>query len=194
MPNRRLAVLIVAAGSSSRLGQPKQLVPWKKTTLLGHVIDCAKAVTDQVFVVLGANKDQIISEVTIENSLYFSDWEMGMGASISFGLQNIMQQIPKIESVLILVCDQPYVSAKLLKQLIERYTNTDDVITASCYDNINGVPAIFSKEVIPDLLALSGDKGAKGIISHYETNIGLVAFPEGLKDIDTPEDLQHLSD
>jgi molybdenum cofactor cytidylyltransferase len=194
MPNKRLAVLIVAAGSSSRLGQPKQLVKWKNKTLLEHSIDCAKSVSDHVYVVLGANSDQITSKISFDHFLHFPHWQTGMGSSIAFGLSNILTDQPHIDSAIIMVCDQPYVTPGILRQLCEQHSSSENLITACTYAGIIGVPAIFSKQTFPELLSLNGDKGAKVIVSKYQNQTGLFAFPEGLKDIDTPQDLQHLSD
>ena len=193
MPNNELAVLIVAAGSSSRLGEPKQLLKWGDSTLLEHSITTATTVTNEVHVVLGANAEEISSHIQIENVFLFQDWQKGMGASISFGLNALLEKIPDLKNVMIMVCDQPFVSKELMASLFQKHMASNELITASEYDGIVGVPAIFSKEIFTNLLALNADKGARSIISKYMANCTLVPFPEGLWDIDTPEDLIRLS-
>jgi molybdenum cofactor cytidylyltransferase len=188
----RPAILIVAAGKSSRLGKPKQLIPWQNTTLLGHAINCAKHVSNSRLVVLGANFGAIRPTISTEQVVEFPNWEKGMGAGISFGLRHLLDSDPTLESVLITVCDQPYVTTDLLQDIIRAHKQGNNQITACEYGGSFGVPALFSKSLFPDLLSLDGDRGAKSIIVKYQKNLNRVKFPEGVVDIDQPEDLQKL--
>lgn len=154
----------------------------------------AMSVSDDVYVVLGANYEQIVAQVKVDNPVYFQDWQSGMGSSIAFGVSAILANNPRVKNVLIMVCDQPFVSPDLLRKLVEIHSNSNRHITACTYGNISGVPAIFSKAIFPELIKLSGDKGAKAIIAKHSDQVNLVSFPQGTEDIDTPQDLQRLTD
>ena len=91
-----------------------------------------------------------------------------------------------------MVCDQPYVSNDLLESLVNMHQQSNHLITASTYNQVIGVPAVFSKERFADLLALDGNQGARSIINKYPDEVSIVPFPEGSFDVDTPEDLTRL--
>ncbi len=187
-----LAVLILAAGSSSRLGSPKQLVPWQGMTLIEHTISVGKSVSEHIFVVLGAHADEIQPLVRGVHVLHFSDWARGMGASISFAVSIIENTFPHITHLLIMVCDQPYVSRELVQTIVKMHWSSDQPITASVYGEIVGVPALFDRSVFAELKALTGDMGARRIIAKYP-QVTRVDFPKGAFDIDTETDLFKLA-
>lgn len=194
-PNKDLAVLILAAGSSSRLGQPKQLVKWKGKTLLENTIAAAQAISENVNVVLGANQDKIVSSIEHLDceSLIFNNWKEGMGASLSFGIGEVLKANPSLSQILILVCDQVHVSEDLLIKLSNTHQVSDYSITACRYGGLFGVPAIFSEGTFSELLELTGDRGAKKIIQNNRERVGYIDFPEGDVDVDTVDDLDKLS-
>lgn len=185
----------MAAGSSSRLGQPKQLLPFKGSTLIAHSIAVAKAFSTSCFLVLGSNFELIKKNIDSQqlNIIKHKNWEHGLGSSISFGLKNLLIEQSDIENVILMLCDQPFVSAELLNKLQLAQLNEGKSIVACSYYNSYGVPAIFNKKHFEELLALSGEVGAKNIISNNIDNVQFVEFPKGDIDIDTTEDLKHLA-
>lgn len=184
-----IGVILLAAGASIRLGGPKQLLKIQGETLLRRQIKIALAVTEKIVVTLGANYENIIREIsdlpvqTIENK----DWKNGMSSSIKVGLNKLIKD-SKIEAAILMVCDQPFVDENLLIKLIEKFHETDSLIVASRYENTLGVPAIFRRELFPELLALNEKSGAKSLIKKYAAQTAFVDFPKGAFDIDTPED------
>jgi len=111
------AVLILAAGASTRMGQPKQLLPWGKTTLLNHAINEAKKISEHVFVVLGANKELIESSLNSQVEIIRNpNWENGMGTSITYGI-SILDKNEEFDSVLIMLADQPLLDSTYLNNL-----------------------------------------------------------------------------
>ena len=92
-----------------------------------------------------------------------------------------------------MVCDQPHTSAILLNKLFDTYQQTNKEIVASGYENIIGTPVFFHKNLFPELLQLTGDKGARNLIRQYADKVEVVPFPEGKIDIDTEQDYRKLS-
>ncbi len=184
-------IILLAAGTSSRLGKPKQLLLYKNKTLLQHGIDIAiNTSTTPIILVLGANAHLLQTEVQHKeiSVVINNDWEEGMAASIRCGLNKVLAINPGINAVIIMVCDQPFVTQKLLEELVLKYEQTHQPIIASRYQNILGTPALFDKTIFAALLELKGDTGAKKILKENPQWLSVVEFPEGIIDIDTDAD------
>ena len=185
-------IIILAAGSSSRLGKPKQNLIYDGQTLLQKAIETAiSSVCRQVIVVLGANVDVI--RPTIEskpvNIIYNADWEEGMASSIRLGITEL-QKIPEIDSVLLMLCDQPFVETALLDQIIQ--TKSKNGIVACAYNDTCGPPVLFDQKYFDELLLLKGQEGAKKLLLKYPDDIATILFPPGSIDIDTMEDFEKI--
>lgn len=182
------AILILAAGSSSRMGVPKQLLPWKNTTLLENIIQQAtEANKENVFVVLGANIDEIKTKVAFKNTsiIYNNRWKLGMGTSISCGIEFIQKNFPNYTSVLITLSDQPYISSLYLKILMNEFNSTSKKIVATKVENRISVPAIFGACYFKELKKLNEDKGAKNILKKHHQNVKEITSKINFIDIDT---------
>ncbi|MEP3388370.1 MAG: nucleotidyltransferase family protein [Reichenbachiella sp.] len=184
-------ILILAAGSSSRLGQPKQLLHFKGKTLIKNVIETAATISDKVFVILGSHYDQIAPTISHADATvtYFEEWQQGMGSTVSFGIQQILNEDRYTKEVLILLCDQLHVTQQMLTELSFFHQESDHLITACGYDKSYGAPAIFNRKTFLDLLNLSGEQGAKKVIQKHFKNTQVISYPEAEVDIDTPKDL-----
>lgn len=187
----KLAVLILAAGSSSRMGFPKQLLKWKNTTLLQHAINTVKEVAlEHIVLVLGANSETIKSEIDKGDMvvLYNENWEQGLGNSIAFGIKFILESLPDTENILIMLADQPLIDSKFLNSLKNTHDLSSNAITCTLYQNKRaGVPAIFHRKYFQDLLQLNGDKGAKELLKKYSSEINYLDGTDIIIDIDTIE-------
>jgi molybdenum cofactor cytidylyltransferase len=188
-----LHILLLAAGASTRLGQPKQLVRKRGKTLLEHACETAISIENQgLTVVLGAYCEAI--KPAIEHLpmriVVNENWETGMGSTIARGMASLP---PDADSVLLLLCDQPFVSKGLLKDLVEKWRQYPDHIVASAYGGSYGPPAIFGKEYFDGLAALQGQQGAKKLMERHTDKLLLVDFPDGILDVDTPADLERLA-
>ena len=190
---QKTAILILAAGNSSRMGKTKQLLPYKNATLLEWAIEQAqKSVVKNVFCVLGANKEVIEKQLTSNaiETIYNPNYKDGLSTSIVKGIEFLLNY--NFDSVLIMLADQPHVTSEYLNSLIEASKNNPSKLIASNYQGSVGVPAIFPKNYFNDLLDLKGDKGAKNFLLQQNNNVIKVNSTQNLLDIDTPEDYQHL--
>lgn len=187
--------LLLAAGSSSRMGKPKMLLPFKGKTFLQHTIDEIKnSNADNLVVVTGCYHQQL-TEVLLPQSIDIAEnknWEEGMGTSIQTGVAHILQQYPHTENIIIIVCDQPYISSSLLNKLIAAKPETGKSIIAAAYNGTAGTPVLFGKKYFEKLLQLKGPQGAKKIVQQSTEDVFYIDFPGGATDIDTPEDYKTL--
>jgi molybdenum cofactor cytidylyltransferase len=203
---RNVGAVILAAGGSSRLGQPKQLLTFRGDTLVRRAVRAAaEAGCIPIVVIVGDAGDEIKQSLAIRDSRIASpsgregvadprvvenaEWQSGIGTSIRRGLE----LLPKaVEAVLLLTCDQPFLDAAIVRQLIAAQEDTGKPIVASSYANTLGVPALFDRSCFDALLALADDAGAKAFILSRRDEVALVPFWRGEIDIDTPEDLERL--
>lgn len=184
--------IILAAGASTRLGQPKQLVNLAGQPLLERICRAALSVEYQaITVVLGAFSETIkeaIAHLPVRTVIN-EQWATGMGSSIAAG----MSELPEgTDAVLLLLCDQPSVTAAYLAKLWEKWQEKQCLILASDYGESHGPPAIFDRKLFAELAALQGQAGAKKLMQAYRSQLELVDFPEGAFDLDTPEDLKRI--
>ena len=190
--NKNIAIIILAAGSSSRLGRPKQLLELGGKNLLQKSIIAALNVSKNVIVVLGANEQLIrptISDLPIEIILN-KDWAKGMSSSIQTGMSILKNK--DCEAVLIMLCDQPFVDAFLLRKMMTVFEKSNLPIVASEYEGKVGVPAIFAATFFQKLKMLEGQKGAKSLIMNNLKQIEHFIFEKGKIDIDTEEDWEKI--
>ena len=144
---------------------------------------------------LGANV-ALLEKVVDEKKVHIvvnKEWEEGMASSIRCGLNTLLHIAPLSDAVILMVCDQPYVSASLLIELIATQKNTGKLIVASQYENSFGPPALFFKTIFPELQKLKGDAGARKIVAQHSNDTRTVLFKQGNIDIDTEEDYKALS-
>jgi len=191
----KYGAVILAAGNSSRLGQPKQLVKFRDQTLLNITVSAAtSAVGKQTIIVTGAHRGLLAEElrhlpVHIIHNPY---WQEGMSSSICYGLINLLKIFPYLDGVIFLVCDQPFISAALLKIMISEQDKTGKNIIPASYNNTTGVPVLFTYKYFSNLINLKGNEGAKSLLKEFPEDMATVDFPEGAIDIDTAEDYANL--
>ena len=191
----KIEVLIMAAGASRRLGQPKQLVEYQGQSLIRRISNEAlKAGIGHVTVVTGHNHDKIEKEIQDLNvAVYFNEeWEEGLGASIRNGLKHILKIKPETNAILLTMVDQPFVDGEHLKKLAKAYDPSRPMIIASAYSSTFGVPVLFDSQYFQQMKELKGDEGGKKIFANYLRNIVEIPFIEGAIDIDEKEDLKSL--
>ena len=190
----KLHTVILAAGASTRFGSPKQLIRFQGQTLLQRVLASASEISaSHVTLVLGAHAAEIVATLPSGQAtvLINREWQEGIASS----LRAAVRALPgACDAVLILLGDQPLVSAAGLERLAAAYRRNPRQVIASRYDGITGVPAIFPRWCFNDLCELRGDQGARALINRYSDHVIGLAHPEAAVDIDEPEDLLGLSD
>jgi len=192
----KIAGLLLAAGGSSRLGRPQQLGEWEGKTLIRRAAETLiGAGCSPVVVVLGAEVDRSrhelegLSVAVVVNA----SWEAGMGSSIAFGMLSLLALKPLPDAVLISLCDQPLVTEEKLHPFLDTYRRSKTDLIAAQYNDVAGVPALFSKALFPKLLNLKGDKGAREIIKN-SPNAMTIPLPDAGIDVDTTADLSRFID
>ncbi len=193
-----VAAIVLAAGASTRLGRPKQLLrpnPLSGETLVDHAIAAARAGGARpIFVVLGAAAEEIQREAGLQDCavVHNEEWAEGMASSVRAGVSAVLEQVADTSGVLLLVCDQPGLTAEHVGMLLAAHSEEPAGIAASRYAGRLGVPAVLPRALFPALLKLQGDRGARSLFETSGVAIRAVEFPEGAWDIDSAEDLQRL--
>jgi len=185
MTEGNTAAIVLAAGGSTRLRRPKQLIQLAGETLIDRTVRTAReAGCSPVLVVLGAGLPGVITHSRLEGAIKVinRDWQQGMATSIGRGIEILQSIAPDTRGVILMTCDQPAVTPRHLQALA---TGTE--ATASAYAKRRGVPAYLPRTSFPDLLKLSGDHGARDLLKHART----IKLPGGELDIDTAADLAH---
>lgn len=186
-----LEIVILAAGSSSRLGKSKQLLEINDQALVVRVASVASKLASDLklnkpSVVIGKDYKQVelllakLPVRTVFNPL----WEKGMGFSIAAGAKSLESS----HAMLIMTCDQILLTVDKLKLFIKYWTIEPQKITASYYNKIMGIPVIFPTKYVDELIVLKSDKGAREILNKNKTDVRLYDFPEAAQDLDTEED------
>lgn len=194
MKDQKIGIVLLAAGESSRLGRPKQLLVYQGKTLLENALENAKSSRAvHLVLVLGANATLIQEKLNVGHFPFLvnPDWKKGMSESMKLGLSFLMDQY-QIDAAIIMLADQPFADSTLLDKLIDQFQKGNKGIIASSYKNTLGVPALFSKKYFTELLALTEKEGAKKIIFAHLEEATSIEFPLGEVDVDTEEDYQRL--
>ena len=181
-------LILLAAGGSARMGQPKQVLPWKGRTLIRHAAETALATACRpILVVLGASATVCREEIkdlgilTVENP----SWNEGMGTSIARGMDALLSLEPEIPAALIMLVDQPSLTSTYLEILRSEWEQTPSSIVATRYEARGGTPAIFPKRYFDELRVCKGDRGAREIVQRMGAKLLTPDAP--LFDLDTPE-------
>lgn len=187
---RKTGIIILAAGSASRMGQPKQLLRYRGSSFIRRICVEALDVVSKVVVVLGAYHELIVPEIANLGVCVVvnEEWETGMAGSVTTGLKTMED----VEQVILAVADQPFVDASLFTSLIGQQVVSGKGIVACTYSGVMGTPVLFDQQYFPALLALRGEEGAKRLLRQYAADVDTVSFEAGAIDIDTKEDFEQL--
>jgi len=190
-----IAALLLAAGGSSRLGAPKQLLPWGDTTLLGHVLDSLRELPfDEVFVVIGAAANEILDKVDLSGTTVIEnpEWEEGMASSLRVGLDAVLR-LSRADAVAIFLGDQPDISEEVVSGLLEARRSTKRQAIVPKYRYIWGNPVVVERSLWLRLMSLEGDEGAKGLLQAHPEWVHEVWFEQrSPRDVDTRADFDDL--
>jgi molybdenum cofactor cytidylyltransferase len=194
MAASHVAALILAAGSSSRMGRPKQLLDWGGRPLVRVAAETALAARlDPLLVVVGGAQAEVEAALAdlplrlVANPSYAA----GQSTSLRVGIAALG---PEVAAVVVLLGDQPFMTPPIVERLVAAWQSSGATIVAPSYAGQRGNPVLFDRAVFPELLAIEGDQGARAVLAADPARVTLVAFddPRPLADVDTPEDYQRL--
>ena len=186
-----VGAVILAAGSSSRMGTPKQVLQFEGSSLLKRATLAAlDAKCRTVVVVTGANAELCRRELDglDVREAFNPSWETGMASSVRTGIECLINIDADIAGTVILLCDQPHVNSDIISNLVATHHATGKPIIASAYAGSFGVPAFFSRKLFAELTHLEGTSGAKEIIKRHASDAHFLPFPLCETDMDTPHD------
>lgn len=193
--SERVGAIVLAAGSSSRMGSPKQVLRFRGESLLRRAALAALgAGCRPVIVVTGANAGLSRRELDgldvreVSNTL----WETGMASSVRAGVEGLVSGDADVDAAVLLLCDQPHVNADIISALLAAHRATGSRVVASTYGGSFGVPALFGRTLFDELARLEGADGAKRVIKRHASEAHFLPFPCGEVDVDTPDDFSRL--
>ena len=191
----RVGAVVLAAGASSRLGTPKQLLVHEGEALVRRAARAAiTAGADPVLVVLGADASHVrvaLDGLAGVHAVENERWSDGLASSLAAGVRALLVAAP-VDAVLVTLADQPLVGATELSALLARFGEADRIVAAE-YAGTIGVPAVIGREHADALLALSGDRGAGAWLRSQGDRVARVPMPAAAMDVDTPDDAARLA-
>jgi molybdenum cofactor cytidylyltransferase len=189
----KIGAILLAAGASTRMGAPKQLIQFDGHSLLHQSAEAAiGSGASPLVVVLGSRAEHMLPELDMlsVDVVVNRDWTLGMSTSLRCGIRRLLALAPESEAALITLCDQPFITGAHLAALVRQF---QPPITASRYNATFGVPAVFGRALFPDLESLDGDTGARRLIQLHAPEVKAFDLPEAAIDLDTPIDLNSFS-
>lgn len=190
---RNVAAIVLAAGGSTRMGAPKQLMQFRGKPLVVHQVETVvEAGARPVVVVIGGRATQVraaLDEVSGISIVLNAEWETGLASSLVAGLRALAHE--SSDGVLVTLADQPLVNAEALHRLLRAFHGGARLV-ASSYGGAPGVPAVFGGEYVTELMDLTGDAGAAGWLRARPSDVTVIPV-EGLFDLDTPADAARLA-
>ena len=195
--NARVAAIVLAAGSSSRMGEAKQLLPLGNSTVLEQTLKNLQASqADEIILVLGASAETIQQQISLRGfknlkMVLNPDYHRGMSTSLRAGLSSTD---PTMDAALIVLADQPFIKPETLNQIIDNYRNSEARIVIPTHNGNRGNPVLLDRSIFPEVMALKGDIGFRAIFGQHPEEIAKVevADPGILLDIDNKEDYERL--
>lgn len=182
-----VAILVLAAGSSSRMGTSKQMLTLHGKSLLANSVELARSASTRVLVVLGSEAERHRAALgPLETDVIVNEeWTKGMGSSLKAGIKKLNEDPP--EAVLIMVCDQPAVTIVHLQAMIHSYRSLQKKVVATTYGFTTGVPVLFDWSLSEELLSIPDQGGAKAVIMKHASELSTIPLAGGEIDLDTPE-------
>ncbi len=187
--------MILAAGQSSRLGRPKQLLTIHHESLVARMLRLSsKLGLSKIYVITGAYRERIEEEILKNGNIqvvFNQNYKSGMASSIACGTEYALKD--NLDAIIITVVDQVFLQKDHLQELMESYQDHNS-IAISKYDEGAGPPSLFGRAYFNELASSTGEQGAKSIIKKHKSQVIYIPFPKGNNDIDSPEDLHYLND
>jgi molybdenum cofactor cytidylyltransferase len=191
-----VGAVVLAAGSSSRMGSPKQTLRYRGESLLRRAALAAlRTACRPIIVVTGASAELSRRELDglDVREVFNVRWETGMASSVRAGVEGLLSAAPDIDAAVLMLCDQPHVTPEVISGLVAAHRATGSPVVASTYGGSFGVPALFSRTLFAELSLLEGAAGAKQVIKRHASEAHFLPFDEGEVDVDTPDDFSRLN-
>ncbi len=188
----RIATVVLAAGSSSRMGRPKQLIEFEGQTVIRRTVQTLNDCSANLVIVTTANNGVDFAaeleglhwqQAVVENA------HQGQSESVRAGLHAVEAE-GNFDAILFTPCDLPLLSVSHLNALLAKYRSGGWTIVASRYDDVLGAPLIVGRELWPELHELRGDGGVRKILPAHSKETATVDWEEGQFDLDTPADVE----
>lgn len=194
MPQAQQTVfaVVLAAGTSSRFGGTKQAVEFDGIPLVRRALQTATRVCgDRVITVIGHDAANVLRSMQANSGFLVvnEDFESGLGSSIAAAARACP---PQSDALLLMLADQPLVTADHLEALLHRWSGADNEIVATAYADTEGPPVLLPRATIGDLSRLTGDTGARALFRDTRFSLKTVRFEDAAVDIDTPSDLRRI--
>lgn len=197
----RVSAVILAAGGSTRMrGEPKQLLPWGKSTLIRNALDVVRASrVSEVVVVTGNRAGDVEQELAIGDPpkasgvpvriVYNPDWATGRASSVRAGIQAVND---RSTAAIFINADQPFLSADVIDSILQTFFTTGATIVVPTFDGVMASPVLFAREMYAELCSLHGEHGGRDMLQKYSKVLTTVAVADGRAaiDVDTPEEYQ----
>jgi molybdenum cofactor cytidylyltransferase len=186
-----IAIILLAAGQSSRFGSPKMQAIIHEQPLLKHTLQTLGTLNHcELLVVVGPNQPVLQALADGHHSVVCHDASMGIGHSISCGVRQALAINKHCQGFMIALADQVAISGRDYQRLLQAFQQGEPLVAAS-YQGVYGAPAIFDRRYASELMALRGDQGARRLLTQHATALTPVPIANAALDIDTPQDLQH---
>ena len=174
-PRRTVAAVVLAAGSSTRMGRNKLLLPLDGETLVRRAARAALAAADRVVVVLGHD------EVN-------PDHARGVGTSVHTGVR-AAAGADDVDAIVVVLADMPFVTTDMIAALVGRYRATGAALVVSHYGDVQAPPTLYDRSLFAELLGIDDERCAKQVVRRHRDEADVVAWPESaLQDVDSPAD------
>jgi molybdenum cofactor cytidylyltransferase len=182
-------LIVLAAGASRRLGTSKQLLRLQGETLVRRAVRLGLATNPgTAVVVVGADADNVYANVSDlgVRRVNCADWDLGMGASLRFGLVALPRECA---GALVVLCDQPALDAAHLHKLVSAWRENPASAAASWYAGRLGVPALLPRAWFAELIADAGEEGARRLLARRREDVSVIANEALALDVDRDQDL-----
>jgi molybdenum cofactor cytidylyltransferase len=192
-----ISAIILAAGESKRMGQPKMLLPWGDTTVLGQVISTYRSAGVRDFVVITGGAHEHVEKLVQEygaHSVFNQDYAGGeMLSSIQQGLRFLLSERPGVEAALIGLGDQPQVRAEVVRRICDRFRESEPGLVMPSYRMKRGHPWIVARSLWEELLRFESPQSPREFLNEHADKIAYVEVdsPSILSDLDTPQDYEN---
>jgi molybdenum cofactor cytidylyltransferase len=192
LADERLYAVVLAAGAGTRFGSLKQLKEYDGTALVTRAVRLAESQCGPASVLVAGHAWRSIVDTCRPLQGFFvnnTQYRGGMSTSIASGVRAVADAA---DAILLLLADQPLVTAAHLAQLVAAWDASPDRIAATAFAGTAGPPIIFPRRYFDELTHLQGDSGAHSILAHAADHVRGVNFEDASVDVDTPEDIEKL--